>query len=70
MFVNAQAHRLRAGDYVFIPRRTPHAQGQSGELLTKMAQGSAEFAAAMAVKQKDYDIEPLGPTPPGLAELR
>ncbi len=93
VFLNGQVHRLRAGDYVFIPRGTPHAQGNPeatpnrllvtitpagfdellkyrAELLTNVAQGSREFTAAMAAKQKDYDIEPLGPTPDGLLAPR
>jgi mannose-6-phosphate isomerase-like protein (cupin superfamily) len=93
VFVNGTVHRLRAGDFIFIPRGTPHAQGNPAntpnhllltitpagfdellkyraQLLARMAQSSPEFAAAMAAKQKEYDIEPLGPTPAGLAELR
>jgi hypothetical protein len=91
VFVNGQVHRLKAGDYVFIPRGTPDAQGNPdstpnhilltitpagfdqllrfrAELLTKTKFGTPEFNAAMEVKQKEYDIERLGPTPPGLGD--
>jgi mannose-6-phosphate isomerase-like protein (cupin superfamily) len=36
VFVDGMIHRLRAGDYVFVPRGTPHAQGNPETVVNRV----------------------------------
>jgi len=36
VFVGGEIHRLRAGDYVFVPRGTPHAQGNPDKTVNRI----------------------------------